>query len=165
MRLVEQTVAQGEPQALASDGLLARWWPDPTAPTAEMGPRLVDGRPVRAVTPEFLAWGGEQAAAAGKTALRRVWDNASWHLSREVRGWISAPNRVVKMTGQGVRMVVCQLPSTSPWLNPIAAKWVHGKRQVVEPTRWLSIEEWEERVAAALGANHADHLTMPQKVA
>ena len=165
LRLVEQTVAKDEPQALACYGLLARWWPDPTTPTEEMWLRFVEGRPVSAVTTEFLAWCSEQAAAAGKTALLLIWDNASWHLSRAVRSWIAAHNRGVKATGQGVRLVVCHLPSKSPWLNPIEAKWVHGKRRVVAPTRLLSMEELEARVAAALGANHADHLTMPPKVA
>ena len=165
VRLVAQTVAKDEPKALACYGLLARWWADPAAPTEEMWLRFVEGRPVSAVTTEFLAWCSEQAAAAGKTALILIWDNASWHLSRAVRNWITAHNRTVKATGQGVRIVVCQLPSKSPWLNPIAAKWVHGKRRVVEPTRLLSMDELEARVAAALAANHADHLNMPQKVA
>jgi DDE superfamily endonuclease len=165
VRLVEQTVAKGEPKALACYGLLARWWADPTAPTEEMWLRFVEGRPVSAVTTAFLAWCGEQAAAAGKTALLLIWDNASWHLSRAVRSWLADHNRTVKATGKGVRIVVCQLPSQSPWLNPIEAKWVHGKRRVVEPARLLSLDELEERVSAALGANHADRLIMPPKVA
>jgi hypothetical protein len=165
LRLVEQTVPKGEPKALACYGLLARWWADPTAPREEVWLRFVDGRPVSAVTTRFLAWCAEQAAARGKTALRLVWDNASWHLSREVRGWVAAHNRAVKAAGAGVRIVVCALPSKSPWLNPIEAKWVHGKRRVVEPTRLLSMEELAARVADALGADHVDHLIMPQQVA
>jgi DDE superfamily endonuclease len=165
VRLVEQTVAKGDPKAVACYGLLARWWTDPTTPTEQLWLRFVDGRPVSAVTTEFLAWCAEQAAARGKTALLLVWDNASWHLSRAVRTGIADHNRGVKARGTGVRIVVCPLPIKSPWLNPIEAKWVHGKRRVVEPTRLLSMAELEERVSAALGANHADHLTMPQKVA
>ena len=42
---------------------------------------------------------------------------------------------------------------------------MHGKRRVVEPGRLLTMEELEDRVYAALGADHADHLSMPQKVA
>jgi hypothetical protein len=165
LRLVEQTVAKDEPKAVACYGLLVRWWADPTAPTEELWLRFVDGRPVSAVTTAFLAWCLEQAAARGKTALLLIWDNASWHLSRAVRAGIGAHHRAVKATGAGVRIVVCPLPSKSPWLNPIEAKWVHGKRRVVEPTRLLSMEELEARVSAALGADHADHLFMPQKVA
>ena len=64
-----------------------------------------------------------------------------------------------------MRIVVCPLPSKSPWLNPIEPKWVHGKRRVVEPARLLTPAELEERVYAALGADHAAHLTMPQQAA
>jgi hypothetical protein len=57
------------------------------------------------------------------------------------------------------------LPTKSLWLNPIEAKWVHGKRRVAEPARLLTPAELEERVYAALGADYADHFTMPQQVA
>jgi hypothetical protein len=165
VRLVEQTVAEGEPQALACYGLLARWWDDPAAPGEALWLRFVDGRPVSGVTTQFLAWGCERLAAQGKAALLLVWDNASWHLSREVGQWIAEHNRAAKATGTGVRIVPCPLPSKSPWLNPIEAEWVHGKRRVVEPARLLSMEELEARAYDALGADHADHLTMPHKAA
>ena len=71
----------------------------------------------------------------------------------------------VKATGAGVRIVACPLPIKSPWLNPIEPKWVHGKKRVVEPARLLTLEELECRVYAALGADHADHLTMPKHAA
>ena len=51
--------------------------------------------------------------------MKLIWDNASWHVSHEVRTWIRAHNRAVKQTGQGVRLVPCLLPIKSPWLNPI----------------------------------------------
>ena len=41
----------------------------------------------------------------------------------------------------GGRIVVCPLPSKSPWLNPIEPQWVHGKRAVSEPDRLLSADE------------------------
>jgi len=52
-----------------------------------------------------------------------VWDNATWHLSKEVRAWIRQHNCRVKQTGAGVRIVTCYLPVKSPWLNPIEPKW------------------------------------------
>jgi transposase len=165
LRLVEQTVAKDEPQALACYGLLARWWPDPAAPAEALWLRFVDGRPVSAVTTAFLAGCCERLAAAGKTALLLVWDNASWHLSREVRAWLAAHNRAVKRGEAAVRIVVCPLPSKSPWLNPLEPRWVHGKRRVAEPARLLTVEELEERVYAAMGADQADHLTMPEQAA
>ena len=64
-----------------------------------------------------------------------------------------------------VRIVVCPLPSKSPWLNPIEPKWVHGKRAVAEPERLLSAAELEARVYADYGCEGEAHLVMPKKVA
>jgi len=64
-----------------------------------------------------------------------------------------------------VRLVVCQLPVQSPWLNPIEPKWVHGKRRVAEPNRLLTGRETAERACAALGCAYEEHLALPQKVA
>ncbi len=125
LRLVEQPVAKqtkrhgADPKALAGYGLLARWHP-PDAPRQErVWLRFVDGRPLSGVTTRFRAWGCAKLAAAGKTALLRVWDHASWHISREVQAWIRAHNRQVRATRHGVRSVVCPLPTTRPWLHPI----------------------------------------------
>ncbi len=166
-RLVEQTVAKEDPdpKAVACYGLLVRWTPPAGAPPEEIWLRFVAGRPVSGRTTEFLAWCCAKLAAAGKEALLLVWDNASWHVSRAVRTWIRAQNRAVKATGQGVRIVSCYLPVKSPWLNPIEPKWVHGKRRVVEPDRLLPAAELIERVYAALGAVHDEHLAIPAKVA
>lgn len=151
---------------MACSGLLTRWWDDATDdPTEGLRLRLVDGRPISGVTTPFLAWCGTKLAAAGKTALLLVWDNASWHLSQESKRWIAAHNRQVKTGEAAVRIVPCPWPSKSPWLNPIEPKWVHGKKRIVEPARRLTMGELEARVYEALGADHADHLTMPEKAA
>ncbi len=163
MRLAERTVAKGEPKALACYGLLARWWVEPDDRREALWLRFVDGRPLSGVTTQFLGWCCKKLAAAGKAALLLVWDNASWHISREVEAWIAAHNRAVKAAGRGVRVVPCLLPTKSPWLNPIEPKWVHGKRRVVEPARLLTAAELEDRVHDALGADHADRLTAPKK--
>jgi transposase len=165
--LVEQPVAKGGPKALACYGLLTRWWEASPATDPAEAPwlRFVDGRPISGVTTPFLAWCCAKLAAAGKTALLLVWDNASWHGSTEVRGWITRHNRRVKAGEAAVRIVACPLPVKSPWLNPIEPKWTHGKKRVVEPARLLSIAELEDRVYAALGADHADHLSMPHHAA
>ena len=167
LRLLEQTVARGEPKAVACYGLLARWWGDPMAPrpAEALWLRFVDGRPVSGVTTRYLAWCCEKLAAARKTALLLVWDNASWHVSQEVRAWIAAHNAAVKAGEAAVRVVACPLPTKSPWLNPIEPKWTHGKKRVAEPARLLTMEELECRVYDALGADHADHLTMPNLAA
>jgi hypothetical protein len=151
-----------DPKALACYGLLLR----PGAQQADqMWLRFVTGRPVSAVTIEFLAWCSAQLAAQGCTALLLSWDNASWHRSQAVRHWIRQHNQQVKRGAEGVRLVVCPLPSKSPWLNPIEPKWVHGKRAVSEPERLLSADELEARVYAYYGCERETHLVMPKKVA
>jgi len=159
LRLVEQAVATDdpEPKALACYGLYL--------PAGnEVRRRFVEGRPVSALTTQFLAWCCDRPVARGKTALLLVWDNASWHVSREVYAWVRDHNRAVKRAGQGVRIVGCRLPVKRPWLNPIEPKWVHGKRRAVEPDRLLTAHEVEERARTALGATHEAHLTLPNKV-
>jgi len=128
-----------EPKALACYGL---WLPA----RARMLLRFVEGRPVSTVTCAFLAFATERLAADGIQVLALFWDNASWHISRETRGWIRAHNRQVKRTGHGCRLLVCRLPSKSPWLNPIEPKWVHGKRAVIEPERKLTATELKQRL-------------------
>jgi DDE superfamily endonuclease len=166
LRLVAQTVAAADPKAVACDGLLVRWWDDAAAdPTEALWLRFVDGRPISGVTTQYLAWCCAKLAATGKTALLLVWDNASWHISAAVRTWIAAHNHQIKAGEAAVRIVSCPLPIKSPWLNPIEPKWVHGKQRVMEPARLLTMDDLESRVYDALGADHADHLTMPEKVA
>jgi hypothetical protein len=127
--------------------------------------RFLDGRPVSAATTVFLDWCCQEAAARGKAALLLAWDNASWHISKHVRGWIHAHNRRVKATGTGARLVVCPLPIKSPWLNPIEPKWVHTKRKVVEPDRLLSARELAARVCDALGCPYHPHIPIPEQAA
>ena len=127
--------------------------------------RFVDGRPVSAVTIQFLAWCAERLATQGRTALLLVWDNAAWHVSREVRAWLRAHNQQVKREKKGVRILACYLPVKSPWLNAIEPKWTHTKKRVVEPDRLLSGQELADRVCDALACPHEPHLIMPQTVA
>jgi hypothetical protein len=163
LRLVAQTVAKDDPdpKALACYGLLLRRWAagPAAAPDEAVWLRFVDGRPVSTVTTRFLAWACAELATAGVTALLLVWDNAAWHLSKEVRTWIAAHNREVRAAGAGVRIVPCPLPVKSPWLNPIEPKWVHTKRKIVEPDRLLAAGELAQRVCAALGCAYQPHLS------
>ena len=156
-RLVEQSVATGDPdpKALAAYGLLL-------PSTDEIWLRFVDGRPVSAITAQFLADCCARLAARGKHALLLIWDNASWHISKAVKHWVREHNRQVRHAGGGVRILACQLPVKAPWLNPIEPKWVHGKRAVVEPARLLSAAELEERVCAYFGSHPQDHLIAQQ---
>jgi transposase len=113
---------------------------------------------VSAVTTQFLDWCCTRLAARGRTALLLVWDNASWHVSKRVHAWIRAHNRAVKRGEAVVRIVTCYLPIRSPWLNPIEAKWRHGKRWIVEPARLLTADEIAAQVCACFGSVHEPHL-------
>jgi hypothetical protein len=68
-KLQELTPPTGDPypKALACYGLLLR--PGPQQQAEQMWLRFVAGRPVSAITIDFLAWGSAQLAARGFTAL------------------------------------------------------------------------------------------------
>jgi hypothetical protein len=163
LRLVEQTVAPDDPdpKAMACYGLLVRQATEPE----QVWLRFVTGRPVSAVTTQFLEWCCLRLAKQHVLVWLLVWDNASWHLSRAVRSWIRQHNRQVKQEQQGVRIVPCFLPTKSPWLNPIEPKWVHGKRAIIEPARLLTGQEVAERVCGYFGCEHEAHLTIPDQTA
>ncbi len=160
MRLVQQSVAKDDPdpKAISCYGLylpgLEQTWL-----------RFVDGRPVGSITTQFLSWCAEKLEAEGKKVLLLIWDNASWHISKEVRRWLGRHNREVKKSGEGVRIVSCLLPKQSPWLNAIEPKWIHGKRKVVEPGRVLGAYELANRVCQVFDCPHYEHLSIPKEVA
>src|SRR5438876_4469098 len=66
-----------DPKALCCYGLLRE-------DTGQMLLRFVDGRPVSHVSTAYLEWVCERLAEEGKRVLVLIWDNASWHISREV---------------------------------------------------------------------------------
>jgi transposase len=162
LRLVEQAVAKADPdpKALACYGLLVRRVSQDDA----VWLRFVQGRPVSAITTQFLDWCCGKLEALGVPVCVLIWDNASWHVSKAVRRWIHSHNQQVKREGHGIRILVCYLPVKSPWLNPIEPKWVHSKRAIVEPTRLLSAQEVAERVCAYHGCPHEPHLSLPDPV-
>jgi transposase len=158
LRLVEVAVPADEPKALACYGL---WLPAHD----QTWLRFVDGRPVSALTTQFLGWCAAEAAPEdGMRTLVLIWDNASWHTSRTVRAWLRAHNQAVQRAGAGVKLVPCPLPSKSPWLNPIEPKWQYAKRCIVEPERSLSLAEVEERVCQVLDCPQLDHLSLSNDV-
>jgi hypothetical protein len=112
LRLIERSLAKDDPseatKAISCYGLFA--------PELEkVWGRFVDGRPVSGVSTRFLSWCCQKLRAAGKKVWVLIWDNASWHVSEEVRRWIASHNRGVKNGGQGVRIVSCLFcPSRAP---------------------------------------------------
>ncbi len=167
VRLVEQSWQKDDPdpKALACYGVL---WQEgtPQEPVRDqMWLRFVTGRPVSAITPQFLDWRCQRLAEQGKGNWLLIWDNASWHRSQAVRSWIREHNQQVKQTGKGVRILPFLLPTQSPWLNPIEPKWVHGKRNVVEQDGLLTAQQLAQRVCAYFGCSYESHLVIPEKVA
>lgn len=144
-----------DPKALCCYGLLRE-------DTGQMLLRFVDGRPVSHVSTAYLQWVCERLAAEGKRVLVLIWDNASWHISREVREWIRMHNRQVlagrREGKEGVQIIPCLLPTKSPWLNNIEPKWVHGKRAVSEQGSVLSAQQLALRICDYFGADHHEHL-------
>ena len=143
--------AETDPKAIACYGLLR-------ADTGKIWLRFVNGRPVSSITIEFLVWVIEKLQQEGKKALLLVWDNASWHISQQVRGWVRTHNRQAKKA-DGVRILICQLPVKSPWLNCIEPHWVHGKRAIVEPSCKLTAAELISRVCDYYSCELLSHIS------
>jgi hypothetical protein len=96
MRLVQQSVAKDdpEPKAISCYGLYV-------PQLDETWLRFVEEGPVSSITTQFLEWSLEKLEEIGKKVLVLIWDNASWHTSREVRRWLGKHNRRVKQSGEG----------------------------------------------------------------
>ena len=153
-RTAKALATDPDPKALACYGL----WCDRGGRGKQMFLRFVTGRPVSHVTKAFVEWACGELAKAGEKGLVLIWDNASWHVSEEVREWIAGHNRAAKQNGTGIRILVVGLPTKSPWLNKIEPKWQHGKKAIVEAEGELSAEEVEERVCAYFRASVQPHL-------
>lgn len=70
-----------------------------------------------------------------KKWLFLVWDNAGWHISRQVQGWIEEFN--IRAESKGLpRLDVLQLPSKAPWLNPIEAVWRAMRKHAINAVNW-----------------------------
>ena len=166
VRLVEQSWQKGDPdpKALASSGVLWQEGTPQEPQRDQMWLRFVTGRPVSAITTQFLDCCCERLAAQGKRNWLLIWDHASWHVSKQVRTWIREHNQQVRQDGKGVRILPFFLPTKSPWLNPIEPKWVHGKRNVVEHDGLLSAKLLAERICAYFGCAYEPHLVIPEKV-
>lgn len=141
LQLVEKQAdkSDADPKAMACYGVWLK-------SDSQMLLRFVEQRPVSEITCAFLEWVCQQVSQMDKRVMPLIWDNAMWHLSKHVRQWIKQQNAQVKRTGKGVRLIVCQLPIKSPWLNAIEPKWIHAKRAIVEPQRKLTAQEIKTRV-------------------
>ena len=139
LRLVEREPQGGESEkALACFGAVRQ-------DTQDVLLYFSDGQPSSLPMWLFIIGLLRVARQEGKSVLVMIWDNASWHKSRDLQGWIRAYNRAAKAVGQP-RLLTHLLPVKSPWLNPIEAHWVHAKRAVCEPDGVLSPTELRRRL-------------------
>lgn len=158
LRLQELQVSKEDPdpKALCCYGML-------DASSQQIRLRFVDGRPVSQVTTDFLEWLAEPLATQGYRTLIIIWDNASWHVSKHVRGWLRQHNQAALQAQRegkpGLQLIPCWLPTKSPWLNRIEPHWVHGKRAIVEPARLLTAQEVIQRVCDYFGCEQVASLT------
>jgi transposase len=127
LRLAQRTPAAQTPdKALACYGALRD-------DTRQVYLHFTWGQPDSQATLDYLQRLLALARGLRKRYLVIIWDNASWHLSRRVRAWLKSYQHQAQATGD-VRLLVCYLPSKSPWLNPIEPHWTHAKRQTLEPS-------------------------------
>jgi transposase len=166
VRLVEQVWQKNDPdpKAVACYGVLWQQGSQVAPIRHQMSLRFVTGRPVSALTTQFLEWICTRLQEQGKRNWLLIWDNASWHYSKLVRTWIREHNQKVKKENKGVRILPCFLPTKSPWLNPIEPKWVHAKKAVVEPNKLLTAKQLAERICAYFGCSYEPHLTLVENV-
>jgi transposase len=155
VRLVEQVWQKNDPdpKAFACYGVLWQHGPAADPLRRQMSLRFVDGRPESRITTQFLEWICTKLQEQGKRNWLLIWDNASWHCSKQVRTWIREQNQKVKQENKGVRILPLFLPTKSPWLNPIEPKWVHAKKAVVEPDGLLSAQQLAKRICAHFGCS------------
>ena len=115
--------------------------------------------------PNFWSGVASDCKRKARPAFLLIWDNASWHVSKQVRTWVRSHNSQVKQEGKGVRILPFFLPTKSPWLNPIEPKWVHAKKAIVEPDGLLSAKLLAERICAHFGCSYEPPLSIVEEVA
>ena len=134
LRLIARDPARGEQQkAIACFGALRR-------DTRDVALYFSQGQPNSLQQWMFIIGLLAIARHEQKQVLVIIWDNASWHKSKDLKRWIRDYNRQAKTLGEP-RLLTHLLPVKSPWLNPIEVRWVHAKRGVCEPDGDLTPHE------------------------
>jgi transposase len=150
VRLLKPEADDPDPDAIACYGFYRYG-------TGKVLVRFVEGRPLGDLTAQFLAWTCGEVAREGKKVLVVIWDDASWHTAEAVAGWVDEQNRRARR-GQGVKVVICELPVASPWLNNIEPCWTNAKKAVMDADRKLSAAEITTRVCEHFGCELLPYL-------
>jgi len=152
VQLLTSDPSDPDPDAIACYGFLRH-------DTHQVMLRFVEGRPLGEVTVQFLTWLCGSIAQEGKRVLVVIWDEPSWHTADIVVQWVKEQNRRAER-GEGVRVVVCELPVASPWLNNIEPCWTHAKKVIMEVDRKLTAAEITHRVCEHFGCELLPYLKM-----
>jgi hypothetical protein len=139
-----------DPEAIACYGMYR-------LDTRQVIVRFVEDRPLGDVTIQFMDWVCSSVAKEGKKLLIVIWDDASCHTADAISLWVREHNRQAKQNG-GVKIVVCELPVGSPWLNNIEPCWKHAKKAIMEPDRKLTATETVTRVCEYFGCELLPYL-------
>jgi transposase len=92
--------------------------------------RWATGQPNSEETVQFLEALMAHCTQNGLRFIILIWDKAPWHTSKRTRSWIRAYNRRAKEEAR-TRLIVCQLPTRSPWLMPLEPIFGWTKHQVL----------------------------------
>jgi transposase len=150
VQLLRADQDDSDPDAIACYGFLRQ-------DTHKVVVRFVEDRPVADITIQFLEWVCWSLGKEGKRLLIVVWDDASWHTADVVSQWVRDHNRQAKQTS-AVKIVICELPVASPWLNNIEPCFQHAKKAILEPDRKLSAHETVNRVCEHFGCELLPYL-------
>ena len=103
------------------------------------------GQPNSERTITFLEALMAHIAQQGKRFIVLFWDQASWHTSKPTRTWIRTYNQRAKREGLP-RLIVCELPSRSPWLMPLEPIFGWTKHQVLGGRMFDTVAELQAAV-------------------
>ena len=92
--------------------------------------RWSTGQPDSEETVQFLEELMAHCTQNGLRFIVLIWDKAPWHTSKRTRAWIRAYNHRAKEENR-TRLIVCQLPTRSPWLMPLEPIFGWTKHQVL----------------------------------
>jgi len=141
LRLVQHQPRRGEPEkAIACFGGVRQ-------DTQQVLLSFSEGQPNSLQQWVFIIGLLALARAEAKRVVVIIWDNASWHKSKQIREWLRAYNRLAKQYGEP-RLLTHLLPVKSPWLNPIEPRWLHAKRKICEPDAPLTPQTLRQRICA-----------------
>jgi hypothetical protein len=157
VKLLKADQDDPDPDAIACYGFLRN-------DTHKVSVRFVEGQPVGDVTIKFIDWVCWSIAKEGKSRLIVVWADASWHTADAVSSWVREQNQQARRS-RGIKVVICELPVASPWLNNIEPCYEYAKKVILEPDRKLTARETINRVCEHFGCEPLPYLKTDVKPA